>query len=59
MYDPNWWMNYRRLKKKLCPECGSKLFRTEPTDVRLCLYCDWIEPDPARIKRHQQKGTTK
>jgi hypothetical protein len=54
MYDLMWWTNYRRLKNKRCPECAAKLFRTEDTDVRLCLECDWIESDPDRINRHQR-----
>jgi hypothetical protein len=54
MYDPTWWMNYRRLKKPTCPDCDAKMFRTEDTDVRLCLECDWMESDLDRIKRQQQ-----
>jgi hypothetical protein len=58
MYEPTWWMNYRRLKNKRCPDCEAKLFRSEDNDVHLCLECDWIESDPDRIKRHQNRGAS-
>ncbi len=56
MYDFYWWQNYRRLKNKLCPKCDAKLFRTEDTDVRICLECDYVEPDEVRLQRHRNSG---
>ena len=53
MYDFYWWQNYRRLKNQTCPKCTANLFRNITSDVRLCLECDWIEPDLERTKRHE------
>ena len=40
---------YRPIKKR-CPECGCGL-HVISFNVRMCFYCDWVEPDTDRTAR--------
>lgn len=57
MYEFLWMNNYRKLRNNFCPSCQTNLYRTEDTNVRLCMYCDWVEPDADRAKRLGIEGT--
>jgi ribosomal protein S27AE len=51
MSDLFWWAQYRRIRNRSCPKCEEQLYVATENDVRLCMHCDWVEPDEVRERR--------